>query len=573
MTAWSAGFTFAESAGHEFELTFAQFGRALFAAVVSAALYAAAGRLRSVPVGRLQFGSRPELEAVAATIALTTTVFLAGLSLLANRPVPPSVPVIGSSVALLLILAARFGYRLRHEPEWDQPHRPAEAIPVPGRSVGTDATVTSLRRGLAAAPALRSDAEREPLARAEEVLRAHAATASRRFSPTVRPLVAPTSAVARRVRDRDAPSAGLPRRRATPVGEPQPPAPPQPERSARGRTAAASPTASPRRSRTGGSGRKDGTDPRLPGQGRRRDLSVAAWEPATGITPLVPSLSTYRAAVGELLKEVAPHPFPQERQRIESIVSGRIAEPELAPVVTATPAGIAGTTAEIVHELRAQHRGARGSSVDVGALIRIYLLSRIDAMWWGDASAYDTDADVLTSTDLVDLEPLRRRRLLRFRYRRQAQTLLSRVTRAAERRVWTGRTPRTAGLLFTRARRESVALLNRLSRDFARLAPPATPPLWVTSLTRSIEHQHRLRALGYAAMLPSSHCVGYGMDIEMSWFRRFDAHRALELVLLEHQEREAINVIDEGQVWHVCISPTAIGQLRRDFDTELGGDA
>jgi hypothetical protein len=45
------------------------------------------------------------------------------------------------------------------------------------------------------------------------------------------------------------------------------------------------------------------------------------------------------------------------------------------------------------------------------------------------------------------------------------------------------------------------------------------------------------------------------------------------MVLVEHQGRQAINVIDEGQVWHVCISPTAIAELRHEFQTELGGEA
>src|SRR5690606_39499261 len=80
-------------------------------------------------------------------------------------------------------------------------------------------------------------------------------------------------------------------------------------------------------------------------------------------------------------------------------------------------------------------------SADLITLIRVYLLSRIEAMWWGQTPAYQTDADVLAAGDLVDLDPLRRRRMLRFRYRRQAETLLTRLTRAAERRLWAGRAP------------------------------------------------------------------------------------------------------------------------------------
>ena len=105
------------------------------------------------------------------------------------------------------------------------------------------------------------------------------------------------------------------------------------------------------------------------------------------------------------------------------------------------------------------------------------------------------------------------------------------------------------------ARPQAVALLNQIATQFASVAPPGTPPLWVTSLARSVEHQRRLRALGYAALLPSSHCVGYAADVEMAWFRRFGAQEALQEVLLEHQRSGDVNVIDEGQAWHVCLRP------------------
>jgi hypothetical protein len=43
--------------------------------------------------------------------------------------------------------------------------------------------------------------------------------------------------------------------------------------------------------------------------------------------------------------------------------------------------------------------------------------------------------------------------------------------------------------------------------------------------------------------------------VEMAWFRRFGAHRVLQRVLLERQATGDINVIDEGQAWHVCLRP------------------
>lgn len=305
------------------------------------------------------------------------------------------------------------------------------------------------------------------------------------------------------------------------------------------------------------------TTPRLATPSRRPALTSTAWQHTTVAEsfPSAVELNTYRAAVTDLLARIAPHSFVTHRDTIEEVLASRLAEPALATVLAATPIGVSGTIAELLHELHA-HQHRVHDTADLLGFIRVYLLSRIDAVWWGQTPAYRTDAEVLAADDLVDLDLLRRRKLLSFRYRRQAETLLTRLTRAAERRLWAGRAPHTPGLLFTRTRPETVELLNRLARDFARLAPPGTPPLWITSLTRSLDHQHRLRALGYFALVPSSHCVGYGMDIEKSWFRRFDAHRALEVVLLEHQACGAINVIDQGQAWHVCISPPAVAELR-----------
>lgn len=297
----------------------------------------------------------------------------------------------------------------------------------------------------------------------------------------------------------------------------------------------------------------------------------ASYPPATPSAERPPDVAAYRGAAADLLAELAGQPDPPGVPEAEKILTARIGAAEFAAVFSATPNGIPDVTHRLLLEVRNARYGAPSSGVDLTTWIRIYLLAQIDAMWWGRIPALVTDSDVLASAELVDLEALRRRGLLRFQYRRQAATLPSRAARAAERRVRPHRAPRTAGLRFARARPEAVALLNQLSASFARACPPGVPQLWVTSLARSVEHQHRLRALGYAATLPSSHCVGYAVDIEMSWFRRFGAHDALTAALLERQAEGAVNVIDEGQTWHVCISPGAAGGLRDAFAAQVDG--
>ena len=287
-------------------------------------------------------------------------------------------------------------------------------------------------------------------------------------------------------------------------------------------------------------------------------------------------LAGYRSAVADVVAEIAARSRSGgarlvERVRAERILTGRLHEPELATVLAGTPHGIPGAVKRLMFEVRNYEPSARSSAADLTAQIRVSLLAQIDAMWWGSAPAYLTDADVLGAGDLVDLEPLRRSKLLRFRYRRQATTLVARAGRSAERRVWPGRTPCTAGLRFARVRPEAAAMLNQLATEFAALAPAGTPPLWVTSLTRSVEHQRHLRALGYAAALPSSHCAGYAADVEMKWFRRSGADAVLQHLLADRQRAGEINVIDEGQAWHVCISPAGGHGLRRVPGARVGG--
>jgi Family of unknown function (DUF5715) len=277
---------------------------------------------------------------------------------------------------------------------------------------------------------------------------------------------------------------------------------------------------------------------------------------ARGPAPVQPpDLAAYRAAVTDLVASLERSDAQSSARVAARVLSRRLADPAVAAVVSRTPRGSAGALERLLLEVRNYQPSARSSATSLAALIRISLLAQIDAMWWGHEPAYPTDSDVLSTAELLDLDALEQGGLLRFRYRHQASSLAARAARSVERRALPGRRPMTAGLWLARARPQAVALLNLIATQFAELAPPGTPPLWVTSLARSVEHQRRLRALGYAALLPSSHCVGYAADVEMAWFGRFGAQPALQEVLLQRQAAGEINVIDEGQAWHVCLRP------------------
>ena len=271
--------------------------------------------------------------------------------------------------------------------------------------------------------------------------------------------------------------------------------------------------------------------------------------------PPDPDLAAYRAAVADLVSSFERSDVAGSQRLAARVLSRRLADPDIAAVVEHTPQGSAGALDRLLLEVRGYRPSGRSSATSLTALLRISLLAQIDALWWGRQEPYPTDAAVLGADDLLDLDVLRQGGLLRFRYRHQASSLVARASRSVERRALPGRTPMTAGLWLARSRPAAVALLNHIAAQFAERAPRGTPPLWVTSLARSVEHQRRLRALGYAALLPSAHCVGYAADLEMTWFRRFGADRALRDVLLDWQQSGDVNVIDEGQAWHVCLRP------------------
>jgi Family of unknown function (DUF5715) len=291
---------------------------------------------------------------------------------------------------------------------------------------------------------------------------------------------------------------------------------------------------------------------------------------SAGAARTLSDIAAYREAVADVLAELAGRTGEcTGMAAAERVLARRLSEPEFTMILSATPAGPEAAARRVLREVRTYRYSERSSAANLTAMIRIALLSQIDVLWWGNEPGYEYDWDVRAAPELLPLDPLRRDGLLLFRYRRQPASLIARAARSAERRAAPDRAPRTAGLRFACARGELIVLLNQIAADFAAMAPHGTPRLWVTSLARSVAHQRHLRALGYAALLPSAHCVGYAADVEMTWFRQFGADKILQRVLLERQREGEVNVIDEGQAWHVCVRPGAGRALR--LIPEMGG--
>lgn len=290
-----------------------------------------------------------------------------------------------------------------------------------------------------------------------------------------------------------------------------------------------------------------------------------------GVARRQSDVDAYRHAVSDVCTELASLGESPGVEMAERILARRLPEPEFAIVFAAMPSGPEAAIERILREIRIYRQSGRNSATNLVSMIRVALLSQIDVLWWGHAPAYRSDADVLNAVELLDLDALKRDGLLLFQYRRQPSSMLARAARSAERLAVPDRAPLTAGLRFACARAELIVLLNQIAADFARLAPPGTPRMWVTSTARSVSHQRHLRSLGYAALLPSAHCVGYAADVEMDWFRHFQADGVLQFLLLDRQRCGEINVIDEGQAWHLCVCPGAGRALRLVPDGQTAG--
>ncbi|MEO9221817.1 MAG: hypothetical protein ABI251_08590, partial [Mycobacteriaceae bacterium] len=217
-------------------------------------------------------------------------------------------------------------------------------------------------------------------------------------------------------------------------------------------------------------------------------------------------LAEYRERVDDVAGQVAAHPLPGSAASLPDRLAD---DPVIAAVLRHHPIGIEHALTLLRRELTSFVPNSRSSASDHGALVRIFLLHQIDVLWWGSMPRYETSADVLAASDLVDLEPLRKAGALRFRYSRQPTTLTRRVERAARRRLLPRVAPLSAGLRYTRARPEGVALLNRLADELTAQARHPRAGVWLNSAVRSGDHQEHLRSLGYSALDSSSHCSGY----------------------------------------------------------------
>src|SRR5262245_16046405 len=165
-----------------------------------------------------------------------------------------------------------------------------------------------------------------------------------------------------------------------------------------------------------------------------------------------------------VVEDATRHQRLSDLSALERLVAKHLGQPELAAVLSHVEGGADVGAECLLRELRNYQPDARSSSAsDLPTFIRVLLLSQIDSLWWSGTAPFASDADVLASTELVDLGPLKSARKLQFQYRAQPAGLTGRARDWLQHKVMPGIRPRVAGLRFTRSRPAVVAVVNQIA--------------------------------------------------------------------------------------------------------------
>ena len=239
------------------------------------------------------------------------------------------------------------------------------------------------------------------------------------------------------------------------------------------------------------------------------------------------------------------------------VLSRRLADPDIAAVLTQHPERQRrGAGAAAVRGPRLPAQPAQLGHQPGRRCIRISLLAQIDALWWGREPAYPTDADVLGARDLLDLDALQQGGLLLFRYRHQAGSFVGRAARSVERRALPGRAPddrRPVAGPGPAARPSRCSTRSPRSSPSSRRRHAAAVGDQPGPQRRAPAAAARPRLRRAAAQLALRRLRGRRRDGLVPPVRR--ARARCRRCCWTGSAAGDVNVIDEGQAWHVCLRP------------------
>lgn len=278
----------------------------------------------------------------------------------------------------------------------------------------------------------------------------------------------------------------------------------------------------------------------------------------SGRAPDAPEVTGYREAVDATVAEMKRTRAIEKPSLLGELLREYLGRSQAGPVLTRSAPDLATLVDQATAAAAGFSPSAAATAFTAEDMVKILLLQQVDLAWWSGTTDFETDAEIAASPELIDLAHVRATGGVRFDFSVQSDRLLPRMRNFAARKMFSAWGPGTPGLSSTRIRPEMLRVLNVLAEDFADQCPPGSPPLWVNSVTRSVEQQRHLRRLGFTAYIPSAHCRGWAADIEMLWLEQFGTRDTLAAVLLDRRDRGDLNVIDEGRIWHVSPSPARL---------------
>lgn len=192
-------------------------------------------------------------------------------------------------------------------------------------------------------------------------------------------------------------------------------------------------------------------------------------------------------------------------------------------------------------------------------LIKILLEQQLETYWYDGFSCYVNAADIKNDVQLYDLTRFPSAFPIKFSFIVLREKGIHRIISPLERRIrgWLNHPAGgTVGMKTIQCKPEMIALLNEICARVGQVYGKGVS-LQINSIIRTVEHQKHLAHLGYWAPPNSSHSTGYAADIERRWY--YNNNRRLfiiiDQILQEYASRLILNVIDEDQVWHICLNP------------------
>ena len=180
-------------------------------------------------------------------------------------------------------------------------------------------------------------------------------------------------------------------------------------------------------------------------------------------------LGAYRSAVAGLAADTIGCVGPEDAERAVDILARASPTRTSTAVLDRLPNGVRWRGRDAGgRSPQLPARVQRSAASDLNALIRIWLLSQVDAVWWGETPMFETDVSVVSSPGAGAARLAAAPGPAALPVHRSAAKA-SRAGFATACGAGCGRAehPHTAGLRFVSARPEAVVLINQLAAEFA----------------------------------------------------------------------------------------------------------